>query len=247
MLPLVYRKKCGRSESVALEERKIAAFAKPVSSLPDQPSQAGYTAAELKAAFDSNAEELRQAMNGLIDDIVEIVIGKLHEHGNKEVLDSIAGVSQKLGSAADKVPSEAAVSEAMVKAGAGDMLSSVYDPQGHKEDIFEYTNKAAETAKNEAEKGKQLQYREVSVVLDAGLWNEGEPNNYPADASEETWTAADAFIVTPAPESMAAYSAAGVRMISVNDVEGSMMFVAEEVPEDNLVVNVLILPAEVTA
>lgn len=274
MLPLVYRKKCGRSESVALEERKIAAFAKPVSSLPDQPSQAGYTAAEVKAAFDSNAEELRQAMNGLIDDLVgeelpnkmdkdkdaaagnfavfdaegnpvdsgkkpedfekwhhahenksvidgikevtrtlgeatdrvpsekavkdalhghenkavldgiqevtqtlgnaankvpseaaakaalqeavraleQLIAKETHDHGNKAVLDGIQEVTQILGNAANKVPSEAAVSAAMKKAGMGDMMSEVYDPQGKNTDMFAYVDEAAKATQEQLQK-----------------------------------------------------------------------------------------------
>ena len=39
-------------------------------------------------------------------------VDQTHEHENKDVLDGIAGVTQSLGDAADKVPSEAAVSKA---------------------------------------------------------------------------------------------------------------------------------------
>ena len=121
---------------MALEERKIEAFAHPVKNLPDQPSQAGYTAAQLKEVFDSSSEELRIALNGLIDDLSGEVLKGLHTHDNKEALDVIKEVTQTLGNSADKVPSEAAVAAAMVKAGMGDMVAAVYDPQGRKTDIF---------------------------------------------------------------------------------------------------------------
>lgn len=44
-------------------------------------------------------------------------VEEAHEHENKDVLDGIAGVTQSLGDAADKVPSEAAVSKAIALAG----------------------------------------------------------------------------------------------------------------------------------
>ena len=52
---------------MAISGRKITAFTSPVSSLTDQPSM---SAADLKAAFDSTAQDLRAALNGLIDDLV---------------------------------------------------------------------------------------------------------------------------------------------------------------------------------
>lgn len=51
-----------------------------------------------------------------------------HTHANKVALDGIVEVTQVLGNATDKVPSEKAVVDAMGEAGAGDMLKSVYDP-----------------------------------------------------------------------------------------------------------------------
>lgn len=51
---------------MGLIERKITTWTKPISSLADRPQM---SAAELKAAFDSNANELKPALNGLIDDL----------------------------------------------------------------------------------------------------------------------------------------------------------------------------------
>ena len=57
-----------RSESMSLQSYKINQYSKPVASLPDSPTQAGMTAAELKAAFDANANtEIKAAINALID------------------------------------------------------------------------------------------------------------------------------------------------------------------------------------
>ena len=51
---------------MALSDRKITGWAQPIVSLDDKPK---LTAAALKAAFDSNSNELKPAVNGLIDDL----------------------------------------------------------------------------------------------------------------------------------------------------------------------------------
>ena len=51
---------------MALNDRKITGWAQPIGSLDDKPK---LTAAALKAAFDSNSNELKPALNGMIDDL----------------------------------------------------------------------------------------------------------------------------------------------------------------------------------
>lgn len=51
---------------MALTNRKITGWAQPIVSLDDKPK---LTAAALKAAFDSNSNELKPAINGMIDDL----------------------------------------------------------------------------------------------------------------------------------------------------------------------------------
>lgn len=56
---------------MALNDRKITVYANPVANLPDHPSQEGFTAERLKAAFDAIAnEEVKHAINGIIDDLI---------------------------------------------------------------------------------------------------------------------------------------------------------------------------------
>lgn len=56
---------------MALSNRKITVYANPVANLPDHPSQTGFTAAQLKAAFDAIAnEEVKTTINGIIDDVI---------------------------------------------------------------------------------------------------------------------------------------------------------------------------------
>lgn len=59
---------------MALNNRKITTYANPVANLPDHPSQAGFTAAQLKAFFDAKAnEEIKAAINGIIDDLIAVI------------------------------------------------------------------------------------------------------------------------------------------------------------------------------
>ena len=51
-------------ETNKMEALKIETFKNPVSGLPDRPTM---SSSELKKAFDSNSEELKNALNGLID------------------------------------------------------------------------------------------------------------------------------------------------------------------------------------
>jgi hypothetical protein len=89
-----------------------------VASLPDQVIG---QAEMLKARFDNIGKNM-------------IALGKFNELCDK--LDD--SITETLGKARDKVPSEFAVTNAMVNAGMGDMLKSVYDPQNKAEDIFAY-------------------------------------------------------------------------------------------------------------
>lgn len=61
---------------MALNNRKITTYANPVANIPDNPNMAGWTAARLKAAFDAIAnEEVKTAINGIIDDIIATTDG----------------------------------------------------------------------------------------------------------------------------------------------------------------------------
>lgn len=54
---------------IALKDRKINSWSKPVTSLEDKPKM---TAAELKAAFDSNSNQIKPAINNIIDDLTGV-------------------------------------------------------------------------------------------------------------------------------------------------------------------------------
>lgn len=71
---------------MGLSERKITTWTKPISSLADRPQM---SAAELKAAFDSNANEIKPKFNGLVDDLTGA--GGASEIGAS--LDGVAGTN----------------------------------------------------------------------------------------------------------------------------------------------------------
>jgi hypothetical protein len=52
---------------MSLDDYKIGDFAEPVSAMGDNPSADGLTAAQIKAWFDSNSNEIKTAFNALID------------------------------------------------------------------------------------------------------------------------------------------------------------------------------------
>ena len=62
---------------MSLKDLKIQAFTEPVSDLPDNPSQSGITAEELKRRFDANANnELKPSVNGIIDFLLGFTDGE---------------------------------------------------------------------------------------------------------------------------------------------------------------------------
>jgi len=60
---------------MALNDHRIVNYSNPVSSLPDHPSAEGITAAQLKAVFDSNANnEIKTSVNGIINNLLSKTI-----------------------------------------------------------------------------------------------------------------------------------------------------------------------------
>jgi len=56
---------------MALTDNKINTFTKPVSTMPDSPTQSGLTATQIKAWFDSNTvTECKTSINGIVDGLI---------------------------------------------------------------------------------------------------------------------------------------------------------------------------------
>jgi len=58
-----------------LSNHKIINLTNPVSSLPDHPSAEGYTASQIKAAFDASPNEIKSKINALIDNLLSVTSG----------------------------------------------------------------------------------------------------------------------------------------------------------------------------
>jgi len=60
---------------MSLSDHKITSWTQDVSSMPDRPSASGWTSSQVKAGFDSNSNQLKDAINGLIDDLEPAIEG----------------------------------------------------------------------------------------------------------------------------------------------------------------------------
>lgn len=123
-------------------------------------------------------DEIRDYLNGKVATSVDTLENNLknignanHSHTNLAVLNLIMGVTQTLGNAADKVPSEKAVSDAIknfsTSAGLGDMLKSIYDPQGKQTDIYKYVADqiaASAAAANHNHRGQSLSPNSIELT-----------------------------------------------------------------------------------
>lgn len=58
---------------MALVDYKIQDFNNPVANMPDRPSEEGLTAEQIKGWFDSNANQLKDSLNGVIDEITPAI------------------------------------------------------------------------------------------------------------------------------------------------------------------------------
>lgn len=123
-------------------------------------------------------DEIRDYLNGKVADSVDTLENNLknignanHSHTNLAVLNTILAVTQTLGNAPDKVPSEKAVSDAIqnfsTSAGLGDMLKSIYDPQGKQTDIYKYVADqiaASAAAANHDHQGQSLNPNSIELT-----------------------------------------------------------------------------------
>ena len=113
--------------------------------------------------------------------------------------------------------------------GAGDMLGSVYDPNGKARDVYAYADGLLPTIH--------------ALTLTAGAW-EGEASPYsqtvpvPGVLADE---AAQLIQPAPAAGSLEAWSAAG--LLCAAQGAGTLTFTARELPEEDILVNVAVQAA----
>lgn len=116
-------------------------------------------------------------------------------------------------------------------AGTGDMLASIYDPQGKEQDVYAYTDNAVNAAKPKS----------VPVTLTVSGWvNRVQTVAISGVLADET-----AQLIQPAPAltSQASYIESGI--LCTGQAENSLTFTATTAPTDDLTVYVVI--TEVTA
>lgn len=125
---------------------KVGEWEAPVSALPDRPS---ISASELKATFDANSIQLRDAYNSLVDALSEsgMVDGLMCSDG-KTISEALAGLELAILSAITTC--KAYTDSAAIEAGAGDMVSAIYDPNRKKQNIYDYADAARSVAENKS-------------------------------------------------------------------------------------------------
>lgn len=198
---------------MSLTEKKIAAWTNPVSAEADRPER---SAADMKAIFDSNSNQLKAALNSAIDELVSPAGAGQIGLGPVEGIQ--AATVQEGFSALKTYADDLAI-------GSGDMVS-VNGMTGR--DIWlDYEDVGAAAPADT-----------LTVTLTAADWA-GEMEPYTQTVAAQGVTADAVVDVSAAPESFLAYCAAQVRAVAQG--ENNLTFACEDVPEGDLTVNVKIL------
>ena len=147
------------------------AWTTPIVNEADRPKR---PASAMKAVFDSNSNDLKGTLNGLMDDL-EAATGaaSIGTTGGtlQAALDNLAAEDTSLAAdiTAGVAEAKAYTDQAVFDSDAADMRAAVYDPQGKKADVFQYADtKAAEavaTAVSQAPKAKVY-----TLTLAASSW-----------------------------------------------------------------------------
>lgn len=196
---------------MAFLERKIGAWINPVSSEADRPAR---TAEEMKAVFDSNSNQLKDAVNGLIDDLHSpAAAGQI----GSAAIERIGGstVFEQLLSLRDYAESMGIDNGALVSV------------NGHIGKNITLTAADLNAAKAPVS---------FAVVLAAEGWAGSGPYTQSAAA---IGVAADSIVdVSPAAESFLQYCECAVR--AIGQEADALLFAAEAVPGSDLFANVRI-------
>lgn len=238
-----------------IEDRKIGTWANPIVNEADRPNR---SAADMKSIFDSNSNELKDAVNGVVDDIkagdFQVAFTQAVSLANITADDSMSVILGKL---------------AKFFASAQTAINTVEVDISHPNRFLSADGTYKVPAAGEAENGLP------SGGATGDLLFKASGNDYDAEFRTATpdmigaaftpilgsgslladsWTpsgngytntlslpvlAGDNIIVCPAPSSFDSYTSAGCRGISVSD--GLLTFYAKSIPDSDLSVNALIL------
>ena len=126
---------------MALNDHKIAAWTNPIVGEADRPQR---SASSMKAVFDSNSNQLKDSVNGLIDDLA--APGGIDLLGTTQV-PGVSGttLSEQLESLKEYTD------QTVIAVGAGDMAKGIYDPTHKERDIFAYTDSAVAPKANQSD------------------------------------------------------------------------------------------------
>lgn len=132
---------------MAFSDYKITTWTQPVVNEADRPRR---SAQEMKAVFDSNSNQLKEAFNGLIDALSgDGSADEIKLEDGKSVEEAVKGVSTSLEAAVSNLSAaiEAAITtcknytdDAVFSTGAADMRKSIYDTKNIGADIYEYAD-----------------------------------------------------------------------------------------------------------
>lgn len=132
---------------MAFSDYKITTWTQPVSGEADRPKR---SASEMKAVFDSNSNQLKEAFNNLIDALsADSVAAELKtsdgvsiEEALHLLYDSTDAAIQNLAAAIDAsiATCKAYTDDAVFAAGAADMRKSIYDTNNVGIDIYDYAD-----------------------------------------------------------------------------------------------------------
>lgn len=226
---------------MALTDNKITSWVSPVINEADRPQR---TASEMKAVFDSNSNQLRDALNNLIDTLseqgaAELPAAPIEGVEGDTVEEQLSGL-KKYADERENAAKEYADNLAF-KSGAADMTTSVYDPQGKARDVYAYADERVEnlrgdTAVSLAKKENKSTTEQVTLL--ASAWA-AEGEEFAQTVSVAGMDALKNIVVAPAPESNAAYGEAGVYCFA-QDID-ALVFRATAETETDIKANILVV------
>ena len=222
---------------MALTDNKITSWTNPIVNEADRPQR---TASEMKAVFDSNSNQLRQALNGLIDELAENGAAELPAAPIEGV--SGATVEEQLSGLKTYADEREAAAKKYAddlsfEAGAADMRTAVYDPQGKAQDVFAYTD-TLRTDTATALAAKENKSTTTTATLLAADWV-ADGKLFTQTVNVEGMNVIKTVLVGPHPDNNAEYNSAGA-YCSGQDTD-TLTFTASEVPEIDLIANIVVL------
>lgn len=220
---------------MAITDNKILSWTNPIVNEADRPQR---TASEMKAVFDSNANQLRVALNGLIDDLgtsgaAELPAAPIEGVNGGTVEEQLLGL--KIYADEREAAAKKYADTLSFESGAADMRKSVYDPQGKGQDVFAYTDTAKAELKGMIAAKENKSTTTTATLLASGWVEDGE--EYTQTVAVEGMTPDKNIVVASHPDSNTVYKEAGV-YCSEQDTD-ALVFKATDVPESDLVANIL--------